>query len=323
MGEDVKNTDSDGVERSAKGARKSRISLRQNDTHLTVLQKKTSPHLELVPVWREAGYVVRMFQKPRFDILWHSHPELEIMLILEGRGVRYTGRRVEPFHEGDLCFFGPNFPHMVASHPQSQGAKWVVVQFLPALWNEEFLRLGLLAPLRKLLQTRNGLHFGNLAPSDPLYKHLCEMGGQSRLWGLLQLLEEMSHRRDVRALDDSEAAEWNKTDASSRLGQVLKRIETGDPAAERQSEMARMLGMAPASFSRFFFRETGRTFQRYCNEVRVARVCADLAAAPEGTIAEAAFAAGFQNLANFGRRFREITGMTPGEYRKLVRPEAG
>jgi AraC-like DNA-binding protein/quercetin dioxygenase-like cupin family protein len=282
---------------------------------------QTSPHLELVPVRPDAGYVVRIFQKPRFDVVWHAHPEMEIMLVLEGRGVRYTGRHVEPFHEGDLCFFGPHFPHMVASHPLSERAKWVVIQFLPSMWGEEFLSLRVLSRLRKLLQTRGGLHFGNLPPEHPLYQHLCSMAGHRRLWGLLHLLEELSHLRPVRALDDSEAFQWSNASPDSRLGRILRQIETGDATAERQSEVAKMLGMSSAAFSRFFHRETGRTFQRYCNEVRVARVCADLAGTSDRNIAEAAFAAGFQNLANFGRRFREITGITPSEYRKMLRAE--
>ena len=288
-----------------------------------MLPTQTSPHLELVPVRPDAGFVVRVFQKPRFDVLWHAHPELEIMLVVEGRGVRYTGRRVEPFYEGDLCFFGSHFPHMVASHPLSESAKWVVVQFLPSLWSEEVLNLKVLAPLRKLLNTQGGLHFGNLAADHPLHQHLCGMAGTGRLWGLLHLLEELSHLRPVRALDDSEASEWSNASPNSRLGRILRQIEAGDPAAERQSEVARMLGMSAAAFSRFFHKETGRTFQRYCNEVRVARVCADLAGTSERNIAEAAFAAGFQNLANFGRRFREITGLTPSEYRKMVCAKAG
>jgi hypothetical protein len=35
----------------------------------------------------------------------------------------------------------------------------------------------------------------------------------------------------------------------------------------------------------------------------------------QGGITEAAFQCGYNNLANFNRRFREITGLTPSEFR--------
>ncbi len=275
----------------------------------------SSPRFEPVPLRRDGGFVVRLFRKPRFDFIWHSHPEIEVTLILEGRGVRYTGNRTEPFYEGDLCLFGANFPHAYGSHPSSLSARWIVIQFLPETWGQEFWELGPVAPLARMLGTPGGFHFGTLRPDDPLYRRIGEAAGRERLGLFLHLLEELSDRGGARALGP--AAPLRTTTPDTRLGHVMARLESGDPEAFNQQLTARAVGMSPAAFSRFFRRATGRTFQRYCNEVRVARVCVDLAAG-ERTIAEAAYAADFQNLANFGRRFREITGMTPREYRRML-----
>jgi AraC-like DNA-binding protein len=76
--------------------------------------------------------------------------------------------------------------------------------------------------------------------------------------------------------------------------------------------------MVPAVFSRWFKQHMGRTFQRYVNEVRIARVCARLVDSKEN-ITSAAVNSGYQNLANFTRRFLEITGLTPKEFRDKAR----
>ncbi len=44
--------------------------------------------------------------------------------------------------------------------------------------------------------------------------------------------------------------------------------------------------MSAATFSRWFKQHVGRTFQRYVNEVRVARVCANLAYREENIITD-------------------------------------
>lgn len=78
-------------------------------------------------------------------------------------------------------------------------------------------------------------------------------------------------------------------------------------AAERAS-------MAPAAFSRFFHRSTGRTFTDYVTEVRISSACALLGDSelPVTAIAERA---GFRNLSNFNRQFRRHKGLTPTSYR--------
>jgi transcriptional regulator GlxA family with amidase domain len=61
---------------------------------------------------------------------------------------------------------------------------------------------------------------------------------------------------------------------------------------------------------------------RYVNELRVARACRRLTETDE-PIASIAFEAGFGNLANFNRRFKEIKGSRPREFRSHFRSRVG
>jgi hypothetical protein len=72
--------------------------------------------------------------------------------------------------------------------------------------------------------------------------------------------------------------------------------------------------LSPSAFSRFFKLRTGKSLPRYLNELRVGRACR-LLADEHVKIVDIALNAASKNLANFNRRFREITGLNPSDYR--------
>jgi AraC-like DNA-binding protein len=79
--------------------------------------------------------------------------------------------------------------------------------------------------------------------------------------------------------------------------------------------MARDLAMSESQFSRFFRKTTGNTFTDFVNRVRVNRAC-QLLMGSEQQITHICYEVGFNNVANFNRRFLEIKGMTPSEFRR-------
>lgn len=87
--------------------------------------------------------------------------------------------------------------------------------------------------------------------------------------------------------------------------------------ASEDAPLAELLRGGDVSRARLY-----RLFRRHLNEgprrararVRLERACR-LLASPRGTVAEAAFAAGFGSLATFYRWFRRTTGTTPSAWR--------
>lgn len=80
------------------------------------------------------------------------------------------------------------------------------------------------------------------------------------------------------------------------------------------SEMARAVNMNPSYFSDIFRRTTGSTFTDHLARLRVEKARTLL----ESTglrVSEIAFSCGFRSISQFNRRFKEITGQTPGELR--------
>jgi len=91
-----------------------------------------------------------------------------------------------------------------------------------------------------------------------------------------------------------------------------------------EAEAAAQVKMSPPAFSRWFKARLGRVFQRYINELRVAKVCARLADTGEG-ITQAAFECGYNNLPTLtgasvklpGLR-RRNSGVKAGKYRRRL-----
>jgi len=85
--------------------------------------------------------------------------------------------------------------------------------------------------------------------------------------------------------------------------------------ATRRDEVATRASLSPGAFSRFFKTRTGKSLPQYVNELRIGRACS-LLAEGDAKVSDIALDSGFENLANFNRQFRSITGMMPRQYRE-------
>ena len=277
------------------------------------------PTREPLPKAHSHGFSVRSYRKACVDFHWHFHPELELIHIEEGQGVCHAGRTLEPYRAGDLFFLGANLPHSYGSQPsQRTGARWTVLHFLPERWGQEFWSLPQNRRIRRAIEEAGkGFRFSG-PDTEPLITLLRRLenpaAGDCELALFLELLDRLSRCKNARPLNSAPIQQNQAIDV--RLPKVLAWLEENAGGADlTQSEAARLVGLSPQAFCRFFRQGAGRPFHDYVNELRVARACADLLNS-EKSISTTAFDAGFQNLANFNRRFREITGQTPREYRR-------
>lgn len=83
-----------------------------------------------------------------------------------------------------------------------------------------------------------------------------------------------------------------------------------------EAEVAAKTGLSPYYFSKLFNEYTEMSFPDYISGIRVQNAI-NLLVNEKLSITECAFMAGFQSTTRFNKVFREITGMTPREYRKL------
>ncbi len=77
--------------------------------------------------------------------------------------------------------------------------------------------------------------------------------------------------------------------------------------------------MSLSAFCRLFKAETGLTLTAYLNNLRIGKA-RELLTRSRKSLLEIALASGFSNQFHFIRTFKKLTSMTPGVYRKSLRP---
>ena len=255
---------------------------------------------------------------------WHYHPEWEILFYRNGRGTRHVGDSVEKFGPCDLVMLPARLPHAwFSSDDQTGSSSYTAIHFLPETWGDAFWNLSELASFRDLCQQAGrGLCFtgkGVLEVGERMEALVrTEVGSLDSLrdlWNIFSLLTDLGSR----SLNAALAGACESRDR--RLDDLLIWLESclGDHITQRDA--AARMRMSPPVFSRWFKMHTGCVFKRYLNQLRVAKVCSEIACR-NMLITEAAFHAGYRNMSNFNRRFLEVTGLSPSAFRARMEQKA-
>ena len=241
---------------------------------------------------------------------WHAHPEVELTLIISGRGQRFVGDSVATFAPGDVVLIGPETPHTWAFDQTVTPMEAVVVQLAPALFAPgaaEFRTLvDLFARARRGLQVTGPLRrriaddlIALAACDDPLERYA----------RLVTILAKLAHASSLEPLALAIATH----DRDPRVEMLLAYLRE-DPSAT-VAALAKRMGMGASVFSRWFRREVGKPCVVHLAELRVGQAC-ELLLSSDRSVVDIAFSSGFRNLANFNRWFRRVKRVSPTEYRK-------
>lgn len=119
------------------------------------------------------------------------------------------------------------------------------------------------------------------------------------------------------AYASSTLANVDCTAVISRLGCLMQddRVFV-DPKLGLPS-LAELLGLSTHQLSELMNSRLGKGFSRYLREQRIGAAKAMLSAEPSASVLSVGLSVGFTSQSNFYEAFREIEGMTPGQYRKL------
>ncbi|MFG1807331.1 AraC family transcriptional regulator [Streptomyces sp. NPDC049040] len=274
------------------------------------------PRFEQPPAAAGSTFASYTRRESAFAFGWHHHREYELTLITQGSGTRYVGTTVERYRPGDLVLLGPDLPHTFTSEPYEGVAEAAVTQFRHDFLGPDFFALPQFCALDDLLaRSGRGLYFDRV-PEEvrELVTRLPHLGAAAQTTALLDVLCRLAPGSAARHLTGPGYAPAPGTAVRDRIDAVCRHLQQSHTGPVHHEEVAALVHMSPTSFSRFFRNAMGRTLTDYLNQLRVETACALLTGTPL-PVTEVAARSGYRNLSNFNRRFRELKGLRPTEYR--------
>lgn len=251
---------------------------------------------------------------------WHYHDEYELHLITCTSGKAFVGDWIGPFQPGHLVLTGPRLPHNWVSMDMPEGGvaqRDLVIQFP----HDPLVQAAQTIPeLREVLplldRAKFGIEFFGLSETaEQHWRRVKSARGLRRLTAFCDYLADLVACTDYRLLSSVQLQSKDDETSIDRIHDVVSRITERLADDHSASALAAELGMSESRFSRFFRKATGNTFTDFVNRVRVSRAC-QLLMDTDQQVTHICYEVGFNNVANFNRRFLEIKGMTPTEFRR-------
>jgi AraC-like DNA-binding protein len=257
---------------------------------------------------------------------WHVHDEYELHVITATSGKAFVGDWIGQFQPGHVVLVGPRLPHNWVSVDVPEGGvaeRDLVVHFLHEPIAKAAEQLPELAELLPMLErSRHGIEFFGLSERAVAHWHAVKRGkGIERFAAFCAFLADLARCTDYRLLSSVQLKGEDDT-GSEQVNAVVNCIMRDYAQPLSAADMAADLGMSESRFSRFFRRATGNTFTDFVNRIRVNRA-GQLLMDTDSLVTRICYEVGFKNVANFNRRFLEVKGVTPTEFRRQANQRFG
>jgi AraC-like DNA-binding protein len=282
------------------------------------------PHLHIVPKSLQNSFSIRQDRQKFFPTVWHFHPELELHYVVEGEGVRFIGDNISNFSAGEIILMGENLPHTWRCNEEyfredsTKHVEAMVLHFLPSCIGKDFLSTPEAYHLPKLFEkAKKGMVIQGEAKEQiaSWMQKAINATDLDRVIILLSILKILSETNEYTEIASSHAFYKSNVDETERLNRVCAYTLTNYKKDIPLEEIASISNLSVTSFCRYFKLMTKKTYNDFLIEIRVSHACRYLID-DKLTTNTICFECGFNNVSNFYRHFRRITGLTPVEYKK-------
>lgn len=260
---------------------------------------------------------------PHFYDTYHTHEELQIMLVIKGHGSAYIGDKILDFEEGDIYFLGQNLPHVFKDKLSDEDSE---IESISIFFLKDFMGAGFLElPESRLLgalfeESKRGIQIeGQLQESitESIWK-IYHSDGLHRLLMLVDTLELIAQTEDVSFISSPGYHKPKRLVDGQKINDVFDFMLANYSREVKLEEIAEIAHMSATAFCRYFKHHTRKTYSRFLNEIRVGQACKMLVD-DKLSISNICYDSGFNNISNFNRQFKKILGLTPSEYQKQHR----
>jgi AraC-like DNA-binding protein len=251
---------------------------------------------------------------------WHFHPEYEIVLNIKGNGTRIIGDSVELFDTYDMVFVAGNIPHCWNyyrnnnSLPEKHG---IMLHFKLESIGDSLLSQHEFHDFKCILnEAERGIVFSQ-EDAKSAEKHLVNMiqsNGIDKMIEFLNLFKILiNSEKKGYMCSENYKLDFDER-GNKRMSDVYTYIRENYFKSISLAKAAKVAGMSPFAFSRYFKKNCGAGFIEYLTRVRTNKACY-LLRETEYQVQDIANECGFASISNFNKQFRKTEGISPREYR--------
>jgi AraC-like DNA-binding protein len=247
-----------------------------------------------------------------------QHKEIQISLIAEGGGTYIIGDCVGEFKKNDIFVIGENLPHIFKRDKvYEEETEMISLFFKKDSYGEGFFNLPEFAHFQDFFN-EIGLGLQVLSNEKDLFQLLSKINTLPKYNQFISFLEvlhliSISKKRTLSSLINLKKYGGNEGKRMSDIFQYTMNNYHKEVTLHQVSDIA---NMTPNAFCRYFKQRTNKTFVNFLIDIRIGNACKLLTKNNDLNITEISYKSGFNNLANFNRKFKAIKGVTPSEYRK-------
>lgn len=276
---------------------------------------------EVTPLSARDCFMIFSREKKEFTYPIHVHDEFELNFIENGLGAkRVVGDSIEEIDDLELTLIANSeLEHgWLNGNCKSSSIKEITIQFHGDLFNNELLNKNQFHSVKEMFEKAVfGLTFSRetiLDMKDRLYTLASQNNGGHSVLTLFGLIYDLSLASTMRELSSRSFTQMVQSYNSRRVKRAYNYIFENYDKSISLSDAANLIGMTDTSFSRFFKKQTGRSFVEALNNVRLGSASRMLVDTTH-SVAEISMSCGFNNLSNFNRIFKKKKGCTPCEFR--------
>lgn len=262
-----------------------------------------------------------IYQEDRGPIFYnklHQHEELQISWIVEGSGTLVVGDTVNHYHKNDVIVIGSRLPHVFKSELQEDKDSIMFSLFFSKnSFGAHFFELDELQSVAQFFKraTVGYKALSHFNTTKAYFLKLFEASNFDRFIILMQLLAILSKCK-FKNLSSFVYQKQYSDREGKRMAKVMEYTMEHFQDQISLTEIAKIATMTKNAFCTYFKKRTNKTYTQFLNELRVEHTCKLLLSKGEAPIVEIAEQAGFNNLSNFNRRFKDLKKMSPNSYRK-------
>ena len=269
-----------------------------------------SPEIERENYDGIINYLEHGYPSPR--VRWHCHDEYELHLIVSTSGKLFVGDYIGEFSPGHLVLTGPRLPlNWISSSVPDEGVllRDMILQFAHDPLEQASKVIPELRELLPLLERSTyGIEFLDIgAEAERHFQRIRASAGAERFGYFVHFMCQLARSGNYRSYDDDATL--------AKVNAVLSYITENYREPLSAEALAEQLGMSLSKFSRFFRKTTGNSFTDFVSRIRINKAC-QLLMNTDQYVTNVCYDVGFHNVANFNRRFLQVKGVTPKEFRR-------